>query len=130
MEELGTVAANHPFEETVKKVIDLIKEKHFTIFAHINHSKAAHRQDLELRPVQLIIFGNPEIGTLLMQDQQTCGIDLPVKILIWEDATGKVSLTYNTLSSLKTKHHLSEESFKVIRKIEKVVSGICNAAAD
>ena len=129
MEELITLSANKPFKETVERVIELIKDKHFTIFARIDHSRAAIDQGLQLLPVQLIIFGNPEIGTLLMQDQQTCGIDLPVKILIWEDASGKVSLSYNALSGLKNKHHLNEKSFKVIQKIETVVSGICHSAA-
>lgn len=129
MQDLITLTANHSFKETVEKVIELIKEKQFTIFAHIDHSKAAESIGLQLLPVQLIIFGNPEIGTLLMQDQQTCGIDLPVKILIWENASGKVSLSYNALSNLKAKHKLNEESFKVVQKIETVVSGICHSAA-
>ena len=64
-----------------------------------------------------------------MQDQQTCGIDLPVKILVWEDASGKVLLSYNTMSILKTKQQLTEERNAVLQKIEKVVEGICAEAA-
>lgn len=125
MEELITISGNHPFKETIEKVISLIKEKEFTIFSRIDHAAEARRQGISLRPTELIIFGNPKIGTLLMQDQQTCGIDLPVKILAWEDASGKVWLSYNTMSHLKTKHQLTEESHAVLRKIEEVVAGIC-----
>lgn len=129
MEEIITLPANQPFKETVEKIISLIKGKEFTILGRIDHATEAHQQGLNLRPTELIIFGNPKIGTLLMQDQQTCGIDLPVKILIWEDASGKVRLSYNTISFLKTKHQLTEESHAVLQKIENVVAGICTEAA-
>ncbi|MEO9051137.1 MAG: DUF302 domain-containing protein [Ginsengibacter sp.] len=125
MEELITIPGNLPFKETVERIISLIKGKGFTIFSCIDHAAEARSQGLDLRPTELIIFGNPNIGTLLMQDQQTCGIDLPVKILVWEDATGNVWLSYNTMSSLKAKHQLTEESHAVLRKIEEVVAGIC-----
>lgn len=125
MEELINLQGTQSFDQTVKKVISLIKEKEFTIFAQIDHAAAARQQGLQLRPTMLLIFGNPKIGTLLMQDQQSCGIDLPTKILIWEDRSGKVSLSYNSMNGLKTKHGLTEESNVVLRKIEKVVRGIC-----
>lgn len=129
MEELITVPGNQLFKKTVERVISLIKEKEFTIFERIDHAAEAHQQELNLPPTQLIIFGNPKIGTLLMQDQQSCGIDLPAKILIWEDETGKVWLSYNKMSSLKKKHHLTEESNTVLQKIENVVAGICTKAS-
>lgn len=129
MEELITLPANHSFKETVEKVISLIKEKEFAIFGRIDHAAEARQQGLNLRPTELIIFGNPNIGTLLMQDQQTCGIDLPVKILVWEDASGKAWLSYNTMNHLKTKHRMEEKSGTVLRKIENVVAGICIEAA-
>lgn len=125
MEELITLPGNLSFKKTVERVISLIKENEFTIFGHIDHAAEAGKKGLQLRPTQLIIFGNPRIGTFLMQDQQTCGIDLPVKILVWEDASGKVWLSYNTMSNLKAKHHLSEKSNAILHKIEKAVAGIC-----
>ncbi len=129
MDDLITLPANHTFKETVEKIISLIEQKKFTIFGRIDHAAEAHQQELNLRPTELVIFGNPNIGTLLMHDQQTCGIDLPVKILVWEDEDGKVWLSYNTMSLLKAKHQLTEESQAILQKIENVVSGICAEAA-
>ena len=129
MEKLITLPGNKSFKETVESVIYLIRSKEFTIFNHIDHSAEARQQELNLRPTSLIIFGNPKIGTLLMQDQQTCGIDLPVKILVWEDEAEKIWLSYNSLSELKTKHKLTEKSHAVLQKIENVVAEICTTAA-
>lgn len=125
MEKLITLPGNLSFKETVERIISLIKEKEFTIFGRIDHAAEARKQGLNLSPTELIIFGNPKIGTFLMQDQQTCGIDLPVKILAWEDASGKVWISYNTMRNLKTKHHLTEKSNAVLQKIEEVVAKIC-----
>lgn len=125
MEELITIYGNHSFNETVERIISLIKRREFTIFSRIDHAAEARSQGLDLRPTELIIFGNPKIGTLLMQDQQTCGIDLPVKILVCEDASGKVLLSYNTMGILKAKHDMTEESHAVLQKIEEVVADIC-----
>ena len=129
MKQLITLPGNQSFKETVYSILSLIEEKKFTIFARIDHAKAAREQGLSLRPTELIIFGNPIVGTLLMQDQQSCGIDLPVKILVWEDASKKVHLSYNTMSILKTKHNLTDESEPVLEKIENVAAGICSEAA-
>ena len=129
MEKLITLPGNKSFKETMESVIYLIRSKEFTIFSHIDHSAEARQQELNLRPTSLIIFGNPKIGTLLMQDQQTCGIDLPVKILVWEDEAEKIWLSYNSLSELKTKHELTEKSHAVLQKIENVVAEICTTAA-
>lgn len=129
MAQLITLPGNQSFKETVRKVISLIEEKKFTVFARIDHAKSAEEQGLYLTPTELIIFGNPKVGTLLMQDQQSCGIDLPVKILVWEDVSQKVWLSYNTMSVLKTKHDLSDESQVILDKIESVSAGICSEAA-
>ena len=129
MEQLITITANHSFKETVERIISLIKEKELTIFSQIDHAAEAKLKGLSLRPTKLIIFGNPAIGTGLMKDQQCCGIDLPVKILVWEAASGKIWISYNSMSPLKSKHQLSEESNNILRKIEKVVAGICAEAS-
>lgn len=129
MSQLITLHGNQPFKDTVTKVISLIEEKKFTVFAQIDHANSAQEQAIPLPPTKLIIFGNPKVGSLLMQDQQTCGIDLPVKILVWQDASGNVWLSYNTMGILKTKHDLTNESQTVLEKIESVVAGICSEAA-
>lgn len=130
MENLTSIASDGTFIETTNRVISFIKEKEFTIFGRIDHAAEARRQGLQLRPTELIIFGNPTIGTRLMQDQQSCGIDLPVKILVWEDEEGKTWLSYVSMNILKARHHLSDESDEILHKIEEVVSSICEKSAN
>jgi uncharacterized protein (DUF302 family) len=65
-----------------------------TVFARVDHAANATAAGMSLRPTELVIFGNPKGGTVLMQDQQRAGIDLPLKALVWEDADGRVSVTY------------------------------------
>ena len=84
----------------------------------VDHAANAAGQDMYLRPTELIIFGNPKAGTVLMQDKQTTGIDLPVKALAWEDETGKVWLTYNATGWLAERHGLEEKSAAVLKAIE------------
>ena len=71
---------------------------------HINHSANADRIGEDLRPNTLIIFGNPNVGTVLMQNQQTIGIDLPLKYLVWEDSKGTARITYNDPDHLANRH--------------------------
>ncbi|HZW64658.1 MAG TPA: DUF302 domain-containing protein [Hanamia sp.] len=129
MEQLITIASYKPFKTTIERVVSLIKKEKLTIFAQIDHAAEAARNGLSLRPTMLILFGNPQMGTVLMQDQQGVGIDLPAKILVWEAVTGKTWMSYNLMGSLKAKHQLGEESNGTLRKIEKVVSGICKEAS-
>lgn len=129
MGELITLLGLSKFEETTDRVASLIHSRGFTIFGRIDHGAEANQQGLPLGPTELFIFGNPTVGTFLMQDRQTCGIDLPVKILVWEDESGKVWLTYNKMDLLKSKHQLTEKSLAVLQKIETVVAGICAKAS-
>src|SRR5262249_16297470 len=77
-----------------------IKAKGMTVFARIDHAAGAAQAGLSLRPTEVLIFGNAKAGTPLMQSNQTIGIDLPLKALVWEDADGKVWLSYNEPSWL------------------------------
>ncbi len=75
-----------------------------TIFATVDHSGEAAKAGLSLRPTKLLIFGSPKQGTPLMQEAPTVAIDLPLKALVWEDAAGKVWLTYNDPAYLQNRH--------------------------
>ena len=77
------------------------------VFARINHAALAAEAGLELRPTELILFGNPRGGTSLMQANQTMGIDLPLKALVWQDASGKTWLSYNAPDWLAKRHGLT-----------------------
>lgn len=110
--------------ETADRFESLIKGKGLTFFSRIDHAANAKGVDLELNPTQLILFGNPKVGTLLMQCQATIAIDLPQKALIWQDDAGKVWLAYNNPEYLKERHSL-QGCDAVIDK----VSGLLKALA-
>lgn len=116
-----------PCQGTVHEVMDhLAKELDaagLTVFARIDHSANAAEVGIELRPTQLLIFGNPRAGTALMLDQQTAGIDLPFKALAWEDQTGHTWLTYPDPDSLARRHNLGRQSEPVLSAIRDGMAG-------
>ena len=94
-EGLVVLASVHGPAETMQKLIAAVTAKGLAILAHIDHAGAAAKVDMELRPTDLLIFGNPKGGTPLMQAGQTIGIDLPLKALVWQDGDAKTWLGYN-----------------------------------
>ena len=123
---------NVPSTFNVKKTADrmenVLKEKGMTIFNRIQHSEAAGKVGVELRDTELIIFGNPKVGSPLMKCQQMVAVDLPQKALIWKDDSAKVWISYNDPRYLEKRHNISgcEE---VIAKIEKALAGITRSAS-
>ncbi len=117
-------------EEVADRFEHILKKKGLTLFNRINHSKAAKNIDLKLEPTELLIFGNPKVGTPLMQCNQTTGIDLPQKVLIWKDDKGIIWITYNDPKYVAERHGISENCAKVITKIGKALNGLANAAAN
>lgn len=97
------------------------------MFARIDHQQNAAGVNLKLRPTEVIIFGNPKIGTPLMQCAQSVAIDLPQKVLISEDSQNKVWLSYNNPEYIKVRHHI-QGCDKVISKISTVLSKLITAA--
>ncbi len=98
--------SRHTVAETVDRLQALLREKGVTIFALIDHSGEAEKVGLALRPTKLLIFGNPKGGTPLMQEAPSIAIDLPLKALVWQDADGKVWLTYNDPTYLQQRHNV------------------------
>jgi uncharacterized protein (DUF302 family) len=115
-------------QETADRLENILQEKGMTIFYRIKHSEAAAGVGIELRDTELIVFGNPKVGSPLMKCQQSVAIDLPQKALIWEDEEAKVWISYNDPEYLQKRHNISgcEE---VISKIEKALAGIAESAA-
>ncbi|MGD9113209.1 MAG: DUF302 domain-containing protein, partial [Desulfobacterales bacterium] len=105
----------------------VLKEKGMTVFARIKHSDGAKKAGVDLRPTELVIFGNPKVGAPLMKCNQTVGIDLPQKALIWKDDTDQVWLTYNEPQYLSKRHGLSACA-GVIAKVEKALGNFAKAA--
>ncbi len=93
----GLIAIKSPYnaKETVDRLEIVLREKGLTIFARIDHAAGAAKVGKQLRPTEVLIFGNPQGGTPFMECSQTAGIDLPLKALAWEDASGQVWLGYN-----------------------------------
>ena len=104
MDGLATFGSNFGPQETMDRLDAAIKAKGMSVFARINHSELAAGAGLRLRSTEVIIFGNPLAGTPLMRSNQTIGIDLPLKALVWEDDSGKVWLSYNEIQWLAKRH--------------------------
>jgi len=121
---LVSVRSNHSVRETGNRLESILEEKGMRIVARINHAAGAASVDMKLRPTELLIFGNPKVGTPLMQCEQTVAIDLPQKMLIWEDESGTVWLTYNDPAYLAERHNIQgcEEN------IQKVAGALANFA--
>jgi uncharacterized protein (DUF302 family) len=106
-EGLTTIPSNHGPKETMDRLEAEIKTRGMVVFARIDHAAAAAQAGLSLRPTEVLIFGNAKAGTPLMQAEQTIGIDLPLRALVWQDANGKVWLSYNEPSWLAQRHGLA-----------------------
>lgn len=96
----------HTVPETLRRLESLLQAKDVNIFARVDHSGEAEKAGLKMRPTQLLIFGSPKAGTPLMVASPTLAIDLPLKALAWEDADGKVWLSYNSPEYLQQRHNI------------------------
>jgi uncharacterized protein (DUF302 family) len=112
----------HSVPETIQRLGALLKSKGVAIFALIDHSGEAEKAGLKMRPTQLLIFGNPKGGTPLMLAAPSTAIDLPLKALVWEDADGKVWLSYNSPDYLQQRHGFPADLEKNIAAIEPLLA--------
>lgn len=124
---LVKVKSSFGVKETADRLESTLSQKGMTVFIRINHAEGASKIGMNLRPTELIIFGNPKVGTPLMQCSQTVAIDLPQKALIWEDEAGQVWLTYNDPKYLAARHDISECA-EVLKKIQKALRNFASAA--
>jgi uncharacterized protein (DUF302 family) len=104
---LTTIKSSHPPQETMSRLEAGVKAKGLTVFARIDHAEGASAAGLSMRPTEVLIFGNAKGGTPLMQAAQTIGIDLPLKSLVWQDASGNTWLSWNDPAWLAARHGLS-----------------------
>lgn len=100
--------SQHSFSETLKRLESLLQAKGLAIFARIDHSGEAEKAGLHMPPTQVIVFGSPKAGTPVMLAAPTLAIDLPLKALVWENAEGKVLVSYNTPEYLKQRHSIPD----------------------
>jgi uncharacterized protein (DUF302 family) len=127
---LVTIASKHTVSETIDLLEKALKAKDITVFARIDHSAGAASVAMTLRPTELLIFGNPRGGTPLMQSNQTVGIDLPLKILVWQDTGGQVWLTYSDPTWLAWRHHLSSATDANVGALKLLLETVTKSATD
>ena len=111
-------------KETADRLAAAVARRGMTVLARIDHAAAAAEVGMELRPTEVIIFGNPRAGTPLMQAVQTIGIDLPLKALVWQDDTGATFLSYNDPAFLSRRHGLAESAKPVVEAMSGALKGI------
>jgi len=104
-------------------MILIIEAQGWCLFARIDHAEHARKIGLELRPTELILIGNPGNGTRLMPEWQLSAIDLPMKVLAWEDEHGQVRIAHNSMAWLKQRHGLTDE--KTLQAIDDVLTKVC-----
>ncbi len=126
-EGVVSVPSKYSVEKTADRFEDIIKKKGLTLFARIDHSDNASKVNLELDPTEVIIFGNPMVGTPLMQCSQQVAIDLPQKALIWQDENGKVWFSYNDPEYLMERHNM-QGCEAVIKRVSTILNGLSKAA--
>ena len=119
-------ASKHSVDETVDRLKRALEAKGVAVFATVDHSGEAEKVRMKMRPTKLVIFGNPKAGTPLMLAAPSIAIDLPLKILIWEDGEGKVWASYNSPQYLQERHGLPRDLLPAIA----VVEALATAAAD
>jgi uncharacterized protein (DUF302 family) len=107
---LVSVASPHGVADTAARLEKALQAKGIHLFARVDHAAGARQAGLALRPTLVLLFGNPAAGTPLMQSNQTMGIDLPLKILIWEDAEGRTWLSYNEPEYLVRRHNVTDRA--------------------
>jgi uncharacterized protein (DUF302 family) len=112
------VPGHHSVDETVEKLKVTLQAKGVALFALVDHSGEAAKVGLQMRPTKLLIFGNPKGGTPLMLAAPRVAIDLPLKILVWEDGEGKVWVSYNSPEYLKERHGFPQELVQNIAVVE------------
>jgi len=122
-----TRASNHSVDRTVQKIKELLQAKGVKLFALVDHSGEAAAAGLRMPPTKLLIFGSPKAGTPLMLASPSVAIDLPLKILVWEDGQGQVQISWNSPAWVQSRHNLPPELVPNIAVVEALAA---TAAAD
>lgn len=112
------IPGNGAVDQTVEKLKNLLAARGITLFAVIDHSGEAEKVGLAMRPTKLLIFGSPQAGTPLMLAAPSIALDLPLKILVWEDAHGMTRITHNATEYLRDRHNLPAQLVQNIAAVE------------
>ena len=123
---LVAVKSPHSAKETMTRLEDAVTKRGLTVFARIDHAAGAAKIGKVLRPTEVLVFGNPTGGTPFMECEQSVGIDLPLKALVWEDATAQVWIGYNDPAYLAQRHGVA--SCPVVENLRKVLGSLVDAS--
>jgi uncharacterized protein (DUF302 family) len=127
---IETVDSNESVEKTVSKLEGIIQKAKLQHFSTMNHTANAKKQKLTLRPTVLIVFGNPHMGTKLMQCNQSIGLDLPMKILVYEDFNGETKVSYTNPEYYSLKHNIKDKGcLSIINKASIALDAITSEVA-
>ena len=125
---LVVVASKFSPRETMDRLLAALGARNMAVFARVDHAANATAAGMTLRPTEVVVFGNPQGGTALMQDRQTAGIDLPLKALVWQDADGHTFLGYNDPQWLADRHSLGAASAAAVAAVTKALQAIAAEA--
>ena len=125
--ELVKKQSPHSVTETLDRLETVLKEEDITVMARVDHGANADKVGMQLRPTQLLIFGKPERGTRLMQEDQTVGIDLPMKVLAWEDQAGQVWIVYEKPEAIASERGITGAA-DVVQTMSKGLDNLTDAA--
>ncbi len=128
-EGLVTVQSQHGPVGTLMRLENSIASRGLTIFARVDHAAGAKDAGMDLRPTQVVIFGSPKSGTPLMQMSDTIGLDLPLKMLIRQDASGQTFLAYDDPAWLASRHGLAATAGPIVEKMQAAMAAIAGEAA-
>ncbi len=127
-EQLVTIESKHGVKETIDRLTETLKKRGIILMARINHAANVKTVGIELPPMELMIFGNPRLGGPLMQSNPQIGIDLPLKVLTWQDKGGKVWMAYTPPDTLKTRYGIKDRD-AIFAKMTGALQGLTKAAS-
>jgi uncharacterized protein (DUF302 family) len=120
--------STYPPRGTTDRLVAAVTARGMTVFARIDHGAAANDAGLPLRPTELVVFGNARAGTTLMQEAQTAGIDLPLKVLVWTDAAGRTWLGYNDPNWIAVRHDVAAGVASALRAMGDMLAAVASEA--
>ncbi|BCB27376.1 membrane protein [Sulfurimicrobium lacus] len=128
-EIIKTQASKHGFQDTQSRLEAVLKEKGLTVFAKIDHAEGAQKIGMKMQPATVTIFGNPKGGTPFMMVSPESAIDFPLKALVWEDAAGRVFMSYNTVTAIIARHNINGLD-ELANKLDGLQATIAKAATE
>ncbi len=123
-----SIASDHSVARTTERLESMVVSKGFNVIARVNHGKAAQSVGIQLKPVELLIFGKPKAGSLLMQSEPSVALDLPMKYLVWKNAAGQVRIGWNDPAWIASRHQITNRN-KLLGKMSVALRKIAEQAA-